>query len=670
MNFMDNFAHSMQSAGQTKKIVISALLLLFLPALVLVANMTTKNQSSNASGTATFSLVPSGTGVQQNGGVWTFPNNTDITVDVRLTTGNEEAIATSVQLTYDPTVLQLQPGTPDPVTDLFPGYVCSPLPNIINKTWVQRIDPVAPSSEGSVTVVCHMLTTSQVGTANGAIYQTSTGAPSGAKIAFPKNTTLTVTTLRFRTLANATGKDIKFDTTGVSGVIGWQPCHQYPLQQSGQPQCDPNDTRNNILNADPLIATPKLTFNVGAIPASGATFTIDPVTAKTVNQTFTVPVRLSTGGQSVSAADLQVNFDANALQVTNIAGGLGAGSSAPAAFPIYPSQGISIDNTPDGQGRGSVEISGLLVAPSTTPAPSSTPGVNGTNLNFATITFRANAVTTSPTTISVNFDANNIQGDNSNIVLYGTATDLLTVQPTSQSFSITAVTNTPTPTATTAPTATPTRTPTPVPSATATPTPTTPAPTATNTPTPTVTPTAVPTGFPVTLNVNLQGRAWKANNLLRDFVIEGYSGATRVLNSTALTSNSAGQISGTALRLPAGSISLLIKPVGFLNKRFQATVSSTNTTFTFNSDAEAIRAGDIDGTGKVAVSDYNQLLNCFKRNTTDTSIPNCQSGAATTADLDGSGQVNSLDFSLMLSNWGMCDVDQTGAAIQADCTNQ
>ena len=203
---MDYFTHSMRSAGQTRKIVISALLLLFLPALVLVANMTT-NLSRQAAGTASLSMVPSGTGVTQSGSKWILPPNTDVNVDVELRTGNEEAIAASVQLTYDPAVLQLQPGTPD-ANDQFPGYNCYPsgVPNsnVIIRNWVQRIDPIAPSSEGMVTIVCHMLTTAQVGTANGVIYKNAGDVPGGTsnpKIAQPTNTTRKIMTVKFRTLA-------------------------------------------------------------------------------------------------------------------------------------------------------------------------------------------------------------------------------------------------------------------------------------------------------------------------------------------------------------------------------------------------------------------------------------------------------------------------------------
>lgn len=678
MNFMDNFAHSMKSAGQTKKIIISALLLLFLPALVLIANIQTR-QASKAAGTATLSLVPSGTGVTQSGTKWILPLNSDVNVDVKLTTSTEEAVASSVQLTYDPTVLQLQPGIADPTTDIFPGYTCAPTPpNIINRLWVQRIDPVGTSAEGMVTVVCHILTTSQVGVTP--IYQTSTGAPAGAKIAFPKNTTMSVVSLKFRALKQITNSSLSFDTAGVTGVIGWQPC----LQNFSTACYAPGDP-NNVDNI--LQAATTMTFDVGTT-STGATFTINPITTKqfdpnTTTDRFTVPVKLSTGGQSVSAADLQINFDKNVLKAISVTGGT--------AFPSYPASGISIDNT-----NGTVQISGLLTAPTSSPTGTGTPGLNGTNLDFATITFEPISLAAS-TTLSVDFDPASPQTDNSSISPYNSVSgaDLLTTQPIPQSFAITALTGTPTVTTAPTSTATPTRTPTPVPptvttapTATRTPTPVPPtmttAPTATRTPTPvpptaTNTPTRTPTLTPtptqallaVTLDINLQGRSWKPNNLLRDLIIDAYAGATQVITSLVVPSAADGQVSSTSLKLPVGSMSVLVKPIGFLNRRFVANVSSTATSFNFSSDAEAIRAGDIDGSGKIAVSDYNQLLGCFKRNVTDIAITSCQSGAALTADLDGSGQVNSLDFSLMLSNWGMCDVDQNGQTNPNDaCINQ
>jgi hypothetical protein len=148
--------------------------------------------------------------------------------------------------------------------------------------------------------------------------------------------------------------------------------------------------------------------------------------------------------------------------------------------------------------------------------------------------------------------------------------------------------------------------------------------------------------------------------MARELLVQAYSGATEVLNRI-FTSTAAGQVSdATNLTLPAGSLSLLVKPDGFLNGRIPATVSITSTSFSFSTD---LKAGDLNGTGKVESFDYTILLANFKKNTAG------GTAAVTTADLDGSGQVNSLDFSLMLSNWGLCDVDQTGQPIQTDCTN-
>lgn len=669
---MDNFARSMQSAGQTKKIVISALLLLFLPALVLVANINQSN-FSKAAGTATVSLVPSanqpaGTTITQSGSKWILPLNKEVNIDVQLATGNEEAVAASFQVSYDPTVLVL---TSAASTTPRNNIRCNPLPNMLTSDWVRRVDPVAPSTEGLINLVCYVLPTGDYGAVP--IYQTVASRPSGSTdpVAMPKNTTSAVGQLTFTTLANATNKTLAFDTNGVTGAIGWQPCHQNPDPDTTDPDCDPNDARNNILNTSAANAGKNpMTFDVGTTTTSTATYTIGAPTpvapfynASNTTDRFTVPVTISTGGKNVSGGDLRINFNANDLQVVSIQG----------TNTSLNYRDTLMDNTPDAQGMGFVEISGTLIIPTGTPTGSIS-GINGSNLNFVTITFEpVRATSPSTTSLSVDFNAANPQLDNSSIAETNSITgaDLLTTQPAPRSFAITAA-PTGAPTVTNTPTMTPTRTPTP--------TPTTAAPTATptRTPTPTVTPTTVPptstptrtptptptttANLPITININMQGRGWKTNNLLRDFLIDAYNGTTKVIDSLTLTSTANGQLSGSGLQLPVGTIKLLIKPAGFLNKLFTADVSSTNTTFNFSTDAEAIRAGDIDNSGQVNSNDYNRLLGCFKKNTTDAATASCQVGAATGADMDGSGQVNSLDFSLMLSNWFMCDVNQNGDA--------
>jgi hypothetical protein len=661
MNIMDNFAHSMQSAGQTKKIIISALLLLFLPALVLVANIQTRT-GSKAAGTATLALKPSGTGVSQSGSTWILPVNSDVDIDVELTTGNEEAVATSMQVTYDPTVLQIQPGTPDPLTDILPGYTCavSP-PNIINRLWVQRIDPISPSTEGKITIVCHILTTSQVGVTP--IYQTASSAPTGAKVAFPKNTTMKVMTMKFKTLKLATNSSITFDSGGTTGVIGWQPC-----QQTFTTTCDQNDTRNNILQT-----AYTMTFDVGT-PSSAATFIIAPQTAKqydpnTTNDRFSVNVSLNTAGNDVDAADLILNYDKAVLKAISVTGATGAGT-----FPNYqltPTSGF--DNT-----TGTIDISGFVNIPNTpTPGVTTTP-VQGT-VGFATIVFEPIATATN-TQLSVYYNAADSRND-SNIVLKGTSTDLLTSQPTPVSFAITTA-PVATATPTTVPTATPvppTATPTTVPTATTTPVPPTATPTRTPTPTvtpipPTATPTQVPATptpttvarLPITISINLQGRGWKANNLLRNMFINAYAGTTRVLTDFEVKSTLSGSVSSPSLTVPPGTITLLVKPDGFLN--ILATINVISGGANDFPIAAEIKAGDLDGSGKISALDYTLLLTSFKKQGIPAPTPD-STPEVTIADLDGSGQVNSLDFSLMLSNWGKCDINQTGSAIEADCAN-
>lgn len=668
---MDNFGHSLQKASQTKKIVISALLLLFLPALVLLANVQTLRQKTGATGTAVFNLKPSGTGVVQSGNTWVIPNNSDVDLGVELTTGNEEAVAASVQLTYDPTVLQLQRGTPDPVTDIYPGFTCAALPNIINRVWVQRVDPVAPSTEGKVTIVCHILSTSQVGVVP--IYQTTpTNPPATYKVAYPKNTTMKVMTIKFKTLKTVTGSSVSFDTTGNTGIIGWQPC-----QQDFTVQCDPNDSRNSILQT-----ANNLTYDVGT-PA-GASLSFSPVGTQTYNPTgtndqFQVTLLLNTGQYDVDSVDAVVKYDKAVLKVAS-----GPSNTPPAiqvgtVFPNYvlTPANVGFDNT-----TGTVDISGLVNTTNPT-------AVTGSGLVFATINFEPITTATS-TQISYLFTTAGDRND-SNVSQFGTGTDVLS-QPTPISFAINgAPTNTPTPTSTLTPTntptatATPTRTPTPTntntptptvgvntptpipPTATNTPT-RTPTPTPTRTPTPTATNTLTPTPtaiarLPITITINLQGRAWKTNNLSRGVLVKLYSSALEVLNRQFTTSATGVLSDSTNLTSPTGAVTFMLKADGYLNKRFTGTVSSSSTQFTFNSDAESLRTGDLDTSGKIGALDYSILLANFKKDTAT------GTAAVITSDLDGSGQVNSLDFSLMLSNWGHCDVDLNGTPIQADCVN-
>jgi len=163
----------------------------------------------------------------------------------------------------------------------------------------------------------------------------------------------------------------------------------------------------------------------------------------------------------------------------------------------------------------------------------------------------------------------------------------------------------------------------------------------------------------------LEGRTWKTNNLLRTIVIDAYQGTTHVLTNIKVESTATGTVSSPTLTVPAGTITFLIKPDGFLNTL--QTINVTNGGTNNFPIATQIKAGDLihdgNGTGKNNALDYNELLKQFNK-TTSATTPK-----VTTADLDGSGQVNSLDFSLMLSNWGKCDINQTGRAIEADCAN-
>lgn len=637
---MDNFGQTLQSASQTKKIVISALLLLFLPALVFIANIQTKDQLTRAAGTAVLNLKPSGTGVTQSGGKWVLPVNGEVTVDVELKTGNEEAVAYAAVINYDPTVVSLKSAASTTPRN---NIRCNPSPNIISNEWQRRVEAVPPSNEGQLVLVCHILPTADIGAVP--IYQTVASRPSGSTdpVAMPKNTTMAVGRLTFTTLKQATGSTLTFDSSGATGVIGWQECHTNPDPDTNDPDCIQNDTRNNILQT-----ANNLTFDVGTTTGQGAMFSFAPVGAQnydpsSTNDEFDVTVRMSTGSYSVDSADLVIDpvlsstntvigYDKTVLRVKKVTAGT--------AFPNYIMTPVNVGFN----SAGLIDISGVIDTENPQP-------VTGSDLTFATITFEPINTSTN-TEIRIKYDGAGEPND-SNIVDYATNADVMG-QPQPVSFSINTTT---VPTATT----TPSRTPTPQPTtAPGTPTPTQTVPTVTQQPSPTIT-----SRIPVRILINLQGRAWKANNLARKVTVKAYAGVNELLNSL-FDSSASGELNDeTNLRLPPGSATLLIKADGYLNRRFTGSIASGNevVTLAFNNEADALKTGDLNGSGKVEAFDYSMLLANFKKDVAGAPA------AVTSSDLDGSGQVNSLDFSLMLSNWGHCDVDLDGQAIQTDCAN-
>lgn len=264
------------NGGQHKKVIITALLLLLLPVLVFVANIRTRNQNSHAVGDASIAVIPAN--MAQTGGKWVLPVNQIVPFDVKLTTASNEAVGFSLEVAYDPTVLQLIQNS-DPITGVDPNFTCSPTPNIINRMWIQR-PPFEPAREGQIVLVCHILTTSQIGTTP--IYQTTSAVPTTPagvtptpyKVAFPRNTTMTVAALNFQTLREVTDSSIQFSTDETTGVLGWQNC-----QQDFSIPCDPADYRNNIL---PVVNEHNVTFDIGTIVTPTVTLTATPPTPTSI----------------------------------------------------------------------------------------------------------------------------------------------------------------------------------------------------------------------------------------------------------------------------------------------------------------------------------------------------------------------------------------------------
>lgn len=664
MTFMDNFANSIKSAGQTKKIIISALLLLFLPALVLVANMQTR-QKTSAARNATLSLVPRGFTPDQ-AGKYTLPNNREVVFDVVLTTGSQAAEALLYDVSYDPTVLSVDTiahfGCGEAQIAQDGTVTTNPTSMIRYQTTARQLFIDAQNNQtGRLSLLCM----------SGDFNDPLLTSPSKV----PANFTAKVGYIRFKTLKEITNPsqaaylvDLANSTNGATEVYeyGFFTTDQQRGGEIANAPCVLNNTSVTRRQCERILDTSSLQptqFLVGTVGGATLSFS-SPSTTQTVNQPFDVTVNFTSTTQQIAGVDTYVNFDPAILEVQSVT------APAPSVFSTYnpsPTSG-TFPTTVYNNTTGKVVISALVDTGSSTC-------ITGTNSPIYVIHFRPKTTTVTPT--SLTFDAvANIQND-SNIAQCGTSNDILQVPAGTMSFTINAaptvtptVTNTPTPTRTPTPTPTATRTPTPTPTSSV-PTPTgvqptatrTPTPTATRTPTPTRTPTSTPTptqpaGVPITIKINLQGRAWTANNMARDMVIKAYAGITEVLNRL-FTSSATGEVTdATNLKVPAGTITFLIKPQGYLNRRFTGTAAA-NTVFDFSADTNALRAGDINkvgstyGDGIINAFDYSTLLTNFKsESTTNQDV--------VTADLDGSGQVNSLDFSLMLSNWGNCDVKADG----------
>lgn len=207
--------------------------------------------------------------------------------------------------------------------------------------------------------------------------------------------------------------------------------------------------------------------------APSTTIAVDPATTtKTKGDSFTLQIKIDTGTNSVVAVDLDINFNPQVLEATDISPGTFFGSPSEA--------GKTINNT----------TGNILYALTSFTAQSGSG-------NLASILFQAKDVGTSSISFGSRTGAYASGGEN---VLQQTSPGTVTITGAA----------TPTPTPTTGPTATPTPTSppgvtsTPTPGPTATPTPTSGAggPEPTATPTLTATPTPTPAaGVPISVKL-------------------------------------------------------------------------------------------------------------------------------------------------------------------------
>ncbi|MBI4130392.1 hypothetical protein HY468_03690, partial [Candidatus Roizmanbacteria bacterium] len=324
----------------------------------------------------------------------------------------------------------------------------------------------------------------------------------------------------------------------------------------------------------------------------------------------------------------------------------------PGTIPGFPSGNYDLTQPTTNYCQQNYGLAGMLDI-SAQVNTTDTTGVVGQDLLLATVAFTP-LTGTATTEIKIDYTAFGDRND-SNILLFAQGTDILKVV-TGGSYQIVGVvtpTATVTPTRTPTVTPTPTRTPTPIPTVgpnTPTPippTPTTipPSPTPTTLPTATVTPTTRIDR--IIAKLLLQGRGWPNASNSRAFRLMLRNKLTgQIIGPLSVSSATDGSIDlNTTLLgiLPIGTYDIILKPEGFLQKKFSDQNLGPTNTFDFSS--APFPAGDvnvnIDGTigdGIINAADHNRLLTFFKTNNP-------------VIDWDGSGLVNSIDFSLMLSNW-------------------
>lgn len=420
------------------------------------------------------------------------------------------------------------------------------------------------------------------------------------------------------TTANQTGKIVLVAGLGIGKTAPTGAFQLFSLSFKARDAASGETTVAFDTAGSQLVSETAAAFGLNATPlalainpvATGATlfFSAPSVPNPQYVQTpFTVDLMLNTAGQEVYGVDAVVQYDRTHLFLTQIEPTVGNG------FTSYPVNNI---NNALGVAKFSSNIGTAVNALA----------VSGSNVSVARLFFRPLAV--SPAT-SVNYDFLLGERNDSNVILKtsNAAQDPVDVLASVQHLSLTIE-----PQPSIEPTVTPTTEPTPT--TTVTPT---------GTPSPTVTVTPTPTPGNITVNFSFQGKTRTGVNRNLPISVSYIRDNSGVPSTINLTANNQGQ---ATLSLYPGNYVFVVKPVGYLAKRFGSMASPiviTQGVSTLDFSNVIILGGDLNGDGVVNEVDYTVgfLTNFGLTNPT--------------ADLDSSGQVNTLDFAIMRSNWNLTD---------------
>lgn len=419
----------------------------------------------------------------------------------------------------------------------------------------------------------------------------------------------------------------------------------------------------NGTGADILKTPTNRTFNFvqAAATARLSLSNISPASPQIVGRAFTINVVVDSANQLISGVDAKIKYDPQVFTVNKVE------KSTNSQFSSYPS--LTNDAA-----TGTISIS-ANVGVTASPVP-----LNGSNLALATLTITPKVANAgSP----INFVFTPGDRNDSNIIALvgsGQETNDILAAVTNATVVVNAAAS-PTPVASPTPTPSPTLpTPTPSPSLAPSPSPlgcnqacssnsqcaanlacvsgvcrlasnpsSTTCSAASPSPSPVIptpSPSPVPSPSPnlsLTVKLKFQGRNRTGANKALPVVISRQVAGSTTKTQVNLTTDANGE---TLMNLIQGNYLFLVKPQGYLAKKFGSTASPLSiapNSSVLDFSNTTLLGGDFNGDGVINEVDYTlQFLNKFKTN--DAMV-----------DLDGSGEVNNLDFGIMRSNWGLTD---------------